>query len=90
MHANGRGWYEGAFVMGKQKGPALRVFANHNRYDGSFENNEPEGEGIMEYANGDGNRRDKRKLGHLPCGVGLFLAHLRICARSICPHAFFA
>lgn len=40
--------------MGRQQGPALRVFANHNRYDGTFEDNEIEGEGIMEYANGDG------------------------------------
>jgi hypothetical protein len=40
--------------MGRQHGPALRVFANNNRYDGKFENNELEGEGIMEYANGDG------------------------------------
>ena len=39
--------------MGRQHGPALRVFANNNRYDGKFENNELEGEGIMEYANGD-------------------------------------
>jgi len=42
--------------MGRQHGPALRVFANNNRYDGKFENNELEGEGIMEYANGDGKR----------------------------------
>ena len=54
VFAGGRGWYEGGYELGRQHGQGLRVFANNNRYDGTFRDGELDGEGIMEYINGDG------------------------------------